>query len=207
MRVNNLCRSGQFSGFYMNDAAIQELTYLTGAESAEVQSSGLRVNSVPKEGGNKFSGTFFFEGVGSGLHADNRSDALKKVLAAPPGIAFDWQVNPSFGGPIAKDKLWFYAAYKYEDARNFVASTYPDGSLAYRRLMGNYSAIGRLTWAMKSKDKIRTVRGASGQRGVLQRVCHLRERLARSRERRVGRCWVPQVDESRLSATAYRSTP
>ena len=56
LRVNNLCGSGQYSGFYMNDAAVQELTYSTGSESAEIQSSGIRVNSVPKDGGNKFSG-------------------------------------------------------------------------------------------------------------------------------------------------------
>ncbi len=52
MRVNNLCGSGQFSGFYMNDASVQEVTYTTGAGSAELQSSGLRVNSVPRDGGN-----------------------------------------------------------------------------------------------------------------------------------------------------------
>src|SRR3954463_1520982 len=62
IRVNNLCGSGQYSGFYMNDGAIQELTYSTGSESAEIQSSGIRVNSVPKDGGNRFSGSFFLYG-------------------------------------------------------------------------------------------------------------------------------------------------
>ena len=36
MRVNNLCGSGQYSGIYMNDASVQEVTYTTGAESAEM---------------------------------------------------------------------------------------------------------------------------------------------------------------------------
>ena len=57
MRVNNLCGSGQFSGFYMNDGAIEEVTYTTGAESAEMQNGGLRINSTPKDGGNTFSGS------------------------------------------------------------------------------------------------------------------------------------------------------
>ena len=56
MRVNNLCGSGQFSGFYMNDASIQEVTFTTGAESAEMQNGGLRINSMPKDGGNTFLG-------------------------------------------------------------------------------------------------------------------------------------------------------
>src|SRR5258706_15969413 len=77
LRVNNLCGSGQYSGFYMNDAAVQELTYSTGSESAEIQSSGIRVNSVPKDGGNRFSGSLFVYGQGSSLQGDNRTDEMK----------------------------------------------------------------------------------------------------------------------------------
>jgi len=156
LRVNNLCGSGQYSGFYMNDGAVQELSYLTGAESAEIQSSGIRVNQVPKDGGNKFSGSVFVYGQGSALQADNRSDAAKAACITVAGTAYDWQINPSFGGPLAKDKLWFYFTYKYQDAKVYVPSShFADGSPAYRNLMGNYSGVGRVTWAASSKDKIR----------------------------------------------------
>jgi hypothetical protein len=162
LRVNNLCGSGQYSGFYMNDAAVQELSYTTGSESAEIQSSGIRVNSVPKDGGNKFSGSFFVYGNGSGLQSDNRSDAMKMIqangqpLISTAKIAYDYQINPSFGGPVKKDKLWFYFTYKYQNNKFYVPSAkFADGSPAYRNSMGNYSGVGRLTWAATSKDKIR----------------------------------------------------
>src|SRR4051812_749355 len=162
LRVNNLCGNGQYSGFYMNDASVQELTYSTGSESAEIQSSGIRVNTVPKDGGNRFSGTFFAYGQGSSLQSDNRTDAMKALQAngqpvvAIAGTAYDWQINPSFGGPLAKDKVWFYFTYKYQDAKVYVPSSkFADGSQAYRNLMGNYSGVGRLTWAASSKDKVR----------------------------------------------------
>jgi len=164
LRVNNLCGSGQYSGFYMNDGSVQELTYTTGSESAEIQSSGIRVNSVPKDGGNKFSGSFFLQGRGSSLQSDNRTDAMKAPRsAADPtpvltlaGTVFNYQFNPSFGGPLAKDKVWFYLTYKYEDGKVYVPSAkFPDGSPAYRNLMGNYSGVGRVTWAASSKDKVR----------------------------------------------------
>jgi len=155
MRVNNLCGSGQYSGFYMNDASVQEVTYTTGAESAEMQAGGLRINSVPKDGGNTFSGSFFAYGQGSSLQADNRSAAVKPFVQIA-GTAYDYQVNPSFGGPLKKDKLWFYFTYKYQDQKFYVpSSTFPDGSQAYRNAMGNYSGVGRLTWAASSRDKIR----------------------------------------------------
>jgi len=162
LRVNNLCGSGQYSGFYMNDAAVQELSYATGSESAEIQSSGIRVNQVPKDGGNRFSGSFFAQYQGSGLQSDNRTDAMKALqanglpLVTVAGTAYNYQVNPSFGGPLVKDKLWFYFTYKYEDAKIYVPSArFPDGSQAFRNSMGNYSAVGRLTWAASSKDKVR----------------------------------------------------
>ncbi len=159
MRVNNLCGSGQFSGFYMNDAAIEEVTFTTGAESAEMQNGGLRINSTPKDGGNRFSGTFFAYGAGSGLQGDNRTDDMKEGGRTPipkPGIAYTWQVNPSFGGPIKRDKLWFYFTYKYEDNKTYVPSSlFADGSRAFRQSQGNYSAVTRLTWQASQRDKVR----------------------------------------------------
>jgi hypothetical protein len=155
MRVNNLCGSGQYSGFYMNDAAIEEVTYTTGAESAEMQNGGLRINSTPKDGGNTFSGTFFAYGAGSGLQADNRTDAMKATIPQP-GIAYIYQINPSFGGPIMRNKLWFYFTYKYEDHKIYVPSSqFADGSRAFRASQGNYSAVTRLTYQASSRDKIR----------------------------------------------------
>jgi hypothetical protein len=162
LRVNNLCGSGQYSGFYMNDASVQELSFITGSESAEIQSSGIRVNQVPKDGGNLFSGALYAQYQGSGLQSDNRTDAMKAVqvnglpLISIAGTAYNYLLNPSFGGPLAKDKAWFYFTYKYEDQKIYVPSArFPDGSQAYRNYMGNYSAVGRVTWAVTSKDKIR----------------------------------------------------
>lgn len=156
LRVNNLCGSGQYSGFYMNDASIQEVTFTTGAESAEMQNGGLRINSTPKDGGNRFSGTLFAYGMNGGLQADNRSDVVKAAGVPQPSIAYTYQVNPSFGGPIKRDKLWFYFTYKYEDNKTYVASSaFADGSRAYRQAMGNYSAVTRLTWQASQKDKVR----------------------------------------------------
>jgi hypothetical protein len=156
MRVNNLCGSGQYSGFYMNDAAIEEVTFTTGAESAEMQNGGLRINSTPKDGGNTFSGSFFAYGAGSSLQADNRSDAVKAANIPLPSIAYTYQINPSFGGPIMRNKLWFYFTYKYEDNKIYVASSrFADGSRAFRESMGNYTGVGRLTWQATQRDKVR----------------------------------------------------
>ena len=44
-------------GWGMSEAASAELSYQTGAQSAEFQVGGVAMNAIPKEGGNRFSGT------------------------------------------------------------------------------------------------------------------------------------------------------
>jgi hypothetical protein len=214
LRVNNLCGSGQFSGFYMNDAAVQELSYATGSESAEIQSSGIRVNQVPKDGGNRFSGSFFAQYQGSGLQSDNRTDAMKALqanglpLVTVAGTAYNYQVNPSFGGPLVKDKLWFYFTYKYEDAKIYVPSArFPDGSQAFRNSMGNYSGrrtgdVGRVEQGQDSG-----VRRKAVQRRVLQRLQHAGDIDARSHDRCVRRRLdsAGAVDTSAVEQAVVRS--
>jgi Carboxypeptidase regulatory-like domain len=202
LRVNNLCGSGQYSGFYMNDAAVQELTYSTGSESAEIQSSGIRVNSVPKDGGNRFSGSFFLYGQGSSLQSDNRSDAVKAAGITIAGTAYDWQINPSFGGPLAKDKLWFYFTYKYQDAKVYVPSAhFADGSPAFRNLMGNYSGVGRVTWAASSKDKIRVYVEKQFNGEFYNGFNTLPTSTPEASTDAFGRGWIPQIRWTRAHSS------
>lgn len=208
LRVNNLCGSGQYSGFYMNDASVQELTYSTGSESAEIQSSGIRVNSVPKDGGNRFSGSMFLYGQGSSLQSDNRSDAMKAIqanglpLISIAKTAYDWQINPSFGGPLAKDKLWFYLTYKYQNAKVYVPSShFADGSAAFRNLMGNYSGVGRLTWAASSKDKIRLYVEKQFNGEFYNGFNTMATTTPEASTDAFGRGWIPQVRWTRAHST------
>src|SRR4029078_4012439 len=59
LRLNNLCAQGAYSGVYWNDGSFQEISYVTGADSAEMGQGGMRVNMVPKDGGNSFRGILF----------------------------------------------------------------------------------------------------------------------------------------------------
>jgi hypothetical protein len=137
LRVNNLCGSGQFSGFYMNDQAVQEVSFLTGSESAEIQSSGIRVNQVPKDGGNRFSGSFLAQHQGSGLQSDNRSDEVKKANVLIAGTAYDWQINPSFGGPLKKTRCGSISPTSIPEPQGLRAEReIPDGSQAFPQRHG-----------------------------------------------------------------------
>ena len=157
LRVNNLCGSGQFSGFYMNDASVQEVTFTTGAESAEMQNGGLRINSTPKDGGNTFSGTL--------LRLRRRQPAAGRQ-----------PLRRGQGGrhSAAGHRLYLRRSTRRSAARSSATScgstsptntrttrptspapTFADGSRRSARRMGNYSAVTRLTWQATQRDKVR----------------------------------------------------
>src|SRR6476659_6096723 len=71
MRLNNLCAQGAYSGVYWNDNSFQEYSYVTGADSAEMGQGGMRVNMVPKDGGNSFKGVVFGNYAGESWASDN----------------------------------------------------------------------------------------------------------------------------------------
>lgn len=153
MRLNLLEGSGQFSGIYLNDGMAQEISYETGAQSAEVAQSGLRVNMIPRDGGNTFSGIMFLQGANKSLASDNRSEAVQAFIPEPLGIDYTYELNPSFGGPIKKDRLWFYFTYKLTDTKNYV--TLPDRTQGAQQQWPNNSYVTRLTWQASNKDKVR----------------------------------------------------
>ena len=153
MRLNLLEGQGQFSGIYLNDGMAQEISYDTGAQSAEVAQGGLRVNMIPREGGNQFKGIFFIQGANGPLASDNRSDEVKAFIPEPLGLAYTYEINPSFGGPIMRDKAWFYFTYKLSDTKSY--TTLPDRSQGTQQNWPNYSYVIRLTWQATQRDKFR----------------------------------------------------
>ena len=153
MRLNLLEGQGQFSGIYLNDGMAEEISYDTGAQSAEVAQGGLRVNMIPREGGNQFKGLFFIQGANGPLASDNRSEAVKAFIPEPLGLAYTYELNPSFGGPIKRDQLWFYFTYKLSSTKSY--TTLPDRTQGTQENWPNYSYVGRVTWQATPRDKFR----------------------------------------------------
>lgn len=94
-----------------NDAGVEQISFETGAISTEMGTGGIRVNLIPKEGGNTFKGTFFLNGTNSSLQGDNlTADLQSQGLKAVNKMKRVWDVNGSIGGPVVKNNLWFYFA-------------------------------------------------------------------------------------------------
>jgi hypothetical protein len=144
--------------------------YDAGSQSAETAIGGVRMDSIPKEGGNRFSGawrTYYSSGA---LQSDNVPDELRQFIAEGDQLDFLWNTNAALGGPIVRDRLWFFTAFQAQATDTFVANMYfPDGSRV-NRVGGRVSPHGtmRLTSQLSQKNKLRGAyynsKGAGTQR-------------------------------------------
>ena len=113
--------SGGFSKHYVvNQAAIHEVNITTSAMSAEVETGGAVVNAVPKDGGNTFSYYVNLSGTSGDLQSPNLDDALRARGASQEiQLKKIWDYQVGVGGPIMRDRLWFYTAHRWSGAQEF----------------------------------------------------------------------------------------
>jgi len=99
------------SQFTINMAASQEIAVDFAASTAENNAAGVRMNVIPREGGNTFNGTLFINGATEGMAGSNFTDDLRqRGLRSPDEVRTLYDINPGFGGPIRQDRLWFYTS-------------------------------------------------------------------------------------------------
>ncbi len=99
----------------MGTAAETVIDYSSG--TADSVGGGMGINVIPKEGGNNFVGSFFITGANSSFQGNNYTDELKaQGLTSPNELRRVYDINPSGGGPIFKDKLWFYGSVRWQES-------------------------------------------------------------------------------------------
>jgi Carboxypeptidase regulatory-like domain len=143
---------------YFNDMMFDEVSYQTSAINAETSAGGVRANMIPKDGGNVFKGTGFISGGNKGLQSSNSADAIAKGLAAPDSLNKVWDVNFAEGGPLKKDKLWFFSSFRDWGVYQYIANSFfRYGADAGQQTIDNArisSGMTRLTTRIGDKNKI-----------------------------------------------------
>jgi carboxypeptidase family protein len=105
---------GNIGGQTPDVGSAAEVTIETTSLSADLPTGGVRINFIPRDGGNKFTNSAFFTFANQGLQGDNFSDELKAAgLATPTKIVNNFDLNESFGGPFRRDKVWFWFSTRY----------------------------------------------------------------------------------------------
>jgi hypothetical protein len=131
MMVNGVALSSMIAGGWgggavPNATGTQEFAIDVSAVDAQAATGGVRVNFIPRTGGNRYSGTIFGSFAVKEFASDNYtgSDVQAQGLTTPPTIKANGDFNPGFGGPIKRDKLWFFLSGRYLYAENYVAGMF-----------------------------------------------------------------------------------
>jgi hypothetical protein len=116
-------------------SSLEELQVVSISGTAETANPGIMLNMIVKSGGNQFHGRYEATGETKAVQGDN----LTRELRALPNFSVGQSINSyetlnaDLGGPIKKDRLWFYGAYAFQHgdrtALNFVR--YPAGTTVY----------------------------------------------------------------------------
>jgi len=107
------------SGYVPEVGNSQEVVVTLSGGLGEATTGGPQMNIVTKTGGNTFAGSVFLSGTGDALQGSNIEGS---GLTATNSMKKLWELNPSFGGPIVRDKLWFFGTFRYQNSLQNVAS-------------------------------------------------------------------------------------
>jgi hypothetical protein len=123
---------------YENAASYEEMQINYGNNDIKAQTGGVQINFITKRGGNNFSGMFYMDASEKAWQAENITPALKVAGYKSPGINKVYLYGASFGGPIIKEKAWFFGTYGIQDIDAFtLQSTVSDKTL----LVSGYSKL------------------------------------------------------------------
>src|SRR5262249_32491991 len=82
-------------------------------------------NLIPRTGSNSFHGTLLANGSTAGLQSNNLTPRLKTLgLTDTARLMNMYDVNGGFGGPVVKDRLWFFATGRYQTNTSFIPGLY-----------------------------------------------------------------------------------
>ncbi len=100
---------------YLNIASYEELQINYGNNDVKAQTGGVQINLVSKRGGNAFSGMFYLDAEDKNWQAENIPQKLEDIGYKGAGVNRVYLYGANFGGPIIRDKAWFYLAWGIQD--------------------------------------------------------------------------------------------
>ena len=93
-------------GYPTQSAAEVQVTVVGGL--GETDRGGPAFNIIPKTGGNSFSGEGFQSWAGDWSYGNNVDARQQAFIPDVPTLHKNWDSSFALGGPIVRDRLWFY---------------------------------------------------------------------------------------------------
>ena len=178
MTVNGLTVAAAFNGggvssYILDTVNSDEVSVTVSGGMGESDTGGPTMNLVPRAGGNRFAGSAFYNFANEKMRSNNLNDVLSAPSPGPnlrevPGIINAYDSSFSYGGPIKRDRLWFYGSIRGLNTQTAVEGIVANGnagnlarwdwvqdaSLPARQTQGRRMYIGRATAQVTQKHRI-----------------------------------------------------
>jgi hypothetical protein len=173
MPVANAFAGGGGSSLVYDTVNVDEISFNVAGGLGESDIGGPVLNIIPRSGGNSFQGQAFLNFSNARMRDNNLDSDLTAPPPGPnlsqaPGIIKAYDTNVSYGGPIVRDRLWFYGSYRRIDtqtaaqgiignANAFDLSKWnwiPDNSVSGRMPTRRSIYIGRVTAQVTKKHRV-----------------------------------------------------
>jgi hypothetical protein len=175
MLINGMSVAAPFNGGGVGSLTydtnnVEEVSMVVSGGLGEAETGGPSMNLVPRSGGNTFSGQAFYNTAGKWSTGDNVDDTLRAAgIERSQGIINSFDASGSLGGPIKRDRLWFYGSYrKYSTispaAGNVRLNAYAgdfshwdylaDASIEPRSVQGRDILSARFTGQVTEKNRV-----------------------------------------------------
>ena len=150
---------------YVNIASYEELQINYGNNDVRSQTGGVQLNIISKRGGNSYSGTFYMDVEKKSWQAENLTSELEDIGYTSAGINRVYLYGANFGGPLVKDRLWFYGSWAIQDidARTLAGTSDKTWlSSGYAKLNAQITPTTRVEGFLEYDDKSKWGRTAWG---------------------------------------------
>ena len=118
---------GGVSTYVADISNAAEVVTTTSGGLGEAEVGGPTLSIVPKSGGNQVKGAVYLSGVSSGMVGTNYNDTLKAAGLSTPGkLLQQWDYTGGVGGPILKDRLWYYGTLRDEGQHRSIPGIFPN---------------------------------------------------------------------------------
>jgi hypothetical protein len=142
------------SAMYYDFDSFEEIQIETGAHSADIQTGGVVLNMITKSGGNKFSGGISLYGENDTLQSKNIPDTpqYESVGSGNP-LDYFYEYGGELGGPILKDKFWFYGGFRSTVINRFIIG-YEVNGVPQTEYTNLTHGTFKLTWQPSNSHKL-----------------------------------------------------
>src|SRR5712692_3155084 len=142
------------AGFYYDLDAFDQIQVSTGAHDITVPTSGVFLNMVTKTGGDKWGGTTTLTWTGANVQGRNDTDpTLQKYGFRPNGNTSDFvsDINVTAGGPLVRNKLRFFGAFRDWRVHQNVPVQLSQTVLDQTNIT---DGLGNFTWQANQKNRL-----------------------------------------------------